>query len=54
MIPPEFLELYRIILVFCRFFVVVVNVSFHIKLNIILSRSVKYCVRVLMGIEPNL
>jgi hypothetical protein len=44
MTPPENLLLYRIVLATQGFLV------FHMKLNIVLLRSVKNCVGILMGI----
>jgi hypothetical protein len=47
-IPPEVLLLYRIVLAILRVY------FFHIKLRIVLSRSMKNCVGILMGIALNL
>ena len=47
MIPPEVLLLYRIVLAILGF------LFFHMKLSIVFSKSVRNCVRILMGMVLN-
>jgi hypothetical protein len=46
-IPPEVLLLYRIVLAILGF------LFFHMKLSIVFSKSVRNCVRILMGMVLN-